>query len=119
MLQGYIPILMLICVSVVLAAVMLILGIVLPPRRQPTPEKLLPYESGFDAREDARSPFNIRYYLIAILFILFDIELVFLLPWAVALPALEPAAIWAMLIFLGILGLGLVYEWRRGALEWD
>ena len=119
MLQGYIPILMLLCVSVVLGLTMLVLGIALPPKRKPTPEKRLPYESGFDAREDARSPFNVRYYLIAILFILFDIELVFLLPWAVALPEIHPAAIWAMLVFLGVLAVGLLYEWRRGALEWD
>ncbi|MDR1529474.1 MAG: NADH-quinone oxidoreductase subunit A [Burkholderiales bacterium] len=118
MLQSYLPILLLICVGVVLGLIMLILGLKLP-NAKPNAEKSKPYESGFDAREDARSSFNIRYYLVAILFILFDIELVFLLPWAVALPEISPAAFWSMLMFLGILGLGLLYEWRRGALEWD
>ena len=117
--QGiYLPILLIILSGLLIGLSMIALNLLFAPRR-PDPEKELPYECGFDALEDARSPFSIRYYLVAILFILFDLELIFLLPWAVALPEIGTAGFLAMLLFLGLLGLGLVYEWRRKALEWD
>jgi NADH-quinone oxidoreductase subunit A len=117
--QGvYFPILLIILTGFIIGLSMIALNQLFAPRR-PSREKELPYECGFDALEDARSPFNIRYYLVAILFILFDIELIFLLPWAVALPEISAAGFVAMLLFLGLLGLGLAYEWRRKALEWD
>ncbi|MDR0770672.1 MAG: NADH-quinone oxidoreductase subunit A [Burkholderiales bacterium] len=117
--QGiYFPILLITLTGLIIGLSMLALSWLFSPLR-PNPEKQLPYECGFDALEDARSPFNIRYYLVAILFILFDIELIFLLPWAVALPEIGNTGFFAMLVFLGLLGLGLVYEWRRKALEWD
>jgi NADH-quinone oxidoreductase subunit A len=115
---NYLPIFLIILVGFLIGLSMIGLNRLLSPPRY-DPEKVLPYECGFDALEDARSPFNIRYYLVAILFILFDLELIFLLPWAVALPEIGAAGFVAMLIFLALLGLGLVYEWRRKALEWD
>ncbi|MCL2309445.1 MAG: NADH-quinone oxidoreductase subunit A [Proteobacteria bacterium] len=118
MLGNYFPILLIILVGFVIGLSMTGLNLLLAPRN-PDPEKALPYECGFDALEDARSPFNIRYYLVAILFILFDLELIFLLPWAVALQEIGVAGFVAMLFFLALLGLGLAYEWRRKALEWD
>jgi NADH-quinone oxidoreductase subunit A len=117
--QGiYFPIFLIVISGVLIGLSMIALNRLFAPLR-PGFEKELPYECGFDALEDARSPFNIRYYLVAILFILFDLELIFLLPWAVALPEISNAGFVAMLIFLALLGLGFVYEWRRKALEWD
>ncbi len=116
--ENYLPILLIILSGLLIGLSMIALNLIFAPSRS-DPEKDLPYECGFDALEDARSPFNIRYYLVAILFILFDLELIFLLPWAVALPQIGNAGFVAMLLFLAILGLGLVYEWRRKALEWD
>ncbi|MDR2016691.1 MAG: NADH-quinone oxidoreductase subunit A [Burkholderiales bacterium] len=117
--QGiYFPIFLIIISGLLIGLSMIAANRLLAPVR-PDFEKELPYECGFDALEDARSPFNTRYYLVAILFILFDLELIFLLPWAVALPEIGNAGFVAMLIFLALLGLGFVYEWRRNALEWD
>ncbi|MCL2871703.1 MAG: NADH-quinone oxidoreductase subunit A [Betaproteobacteria bacterium] len=118
MLGIYFPILLIIISGVLIGLSMIGLNLLFSPLRE-DPEKALPYECGFDATEDARSPFNIRYYLVAILFILFDLELIFLLPWAVALRDIGTAGFVAMLFFLALLGLGLAYEWRRKALEWD
>ncbi|MDR0247178.1 MAG: NADH-quinone oxidoreductase subunit A [Burkholderiales bacterium] len=118
MLENYFPIFLIILTGFLIGLSMIGANLLLSPLRHDV-EKALPYECGFDALEDARSPFNIRYYLIAILFILFDLELIFLLPWAVALPEIGAAGFVAMLLFLALLGLGLVYEWRRKALEWD
>jgi NADH-quinone oxidoreductase subunit A len=91
---------------------------VLSPYR-PDPDKLSPYECGFEAFEDARMKFDVRYYLVAILFILFDLEIAFLFPWAVVLPEIGFFGFVAMMIFLAILVVGFVYEWKKGALEWE
>jgi NADH-quinone oxidoreductase subunit A len=87
--------------------------------RRPDPEKLSAYECGFDAFGDARMKFDVRYYLVAILFIIFDLEVAFLFPWAVAFGKVGVFGFWSMVVFLGVLTVGFVYEWKKGALEWD
>jgi NADH-quinone oxidoreductase subunit A len=118
MLGEYLPILLFLIVSTGIGLSLLVLGTLLGPRR-PDGEKLSPYECGFEAFEDARMKFDVRYYLVAILFILFDLEIAFLFPWAIALKQIGPVGFWAMMIFLAILVVGFVYEWKKGALEWD
>jgi len=118
MLAEYFPILLFILVGLAVGVVPLALGKLLGPNR-PDPEKLSPYECGFAAFEDARMKFDVRYYLVAILFILFDLEIAFLFPWAVALNDIGAAGFIAMMVFLGILVVGFVYEWMKGALEWE
>jgi NADH-quinone oxidoreductase subunit A len=118
MLEQYFPILLFIVVGLGLGIVLLSLGTLLAPNR-PDPEKLSPYECGFEAFEDARMKFDVRYYLVAILFILFDLEIAFLVPWAVVLQDIGFEGFVAMLIFLLILVVGFVYEWKKGALEWE
>jgi NADH-quinone oxidoreductase subunit A len=85
----------------------------------PDPEKVSAYECGFNAFDDARMKFDIRYYLVSILFIIFDLEVAFLFPWAVAFKELGPFGFWSMIVFLAVLTIGFIYEWRKGALEWD
>ncbi|MBK9704829.1 MAG: NADH-quinone oxidoreductase subunit A [Betaproteobacteria bacterium] len=118
MLEQYFPILLFILVGLTLGGVLLSVGKLLSPSR-PNAEKLSPYECGFEAFEDARMKFDVRYYLVAILFILFDLEIAFLFPWAVVLPEIGFAGFVAMMIFLAILVVGFVYEWKKGALEWE
>ncbi len=118
MLEQYFPILVFIVVGLGLGLLLLSLGSVLAPSR-PDPEKLSPYECGFEAFEDARMKFDVRYYLVAILFILFDLEIAFLVPWAVVLPEIGFEGFVAMMIFLLVLVVGFVYEWKKGALEWE
>jgi len=118
MLEQYFPILLFIIVGVGIGLLLLGLGSFVAPSR-PDPEKLSPYECGFEAFEDARMKFDVRYYLIAILFILFDLEIAFLFPWAVVLPDIGIFGFWSMMIFLAILIIGFVYEWKKGALEWE
>ena len=118
MLAEYLPVLLFLTVSTGLAIVLLVAGSVLGPRR-PDGEKLSPYECGFEAFEDARMKFDVRYYLVAILFIIFDLEIAFLFPWALVFRELGLTAIVAMAIFLGILVVGFIYEWKKGALEWE
>ena len=118
MLEQYFPVLLFILFGVTVGAVLLTVGSLLAPNR-PDAEKLSPYECGFEAFEDARMKFDVRYYLVAILFILFDLEIAFLFPWAVALNDIGMAGFLAMLLFLGILVVGFAYEWAKGALEWD
>jgi len=118
MLEQYFPILLFIVVGIGLGLVLLTLGTLVAPDR-PDAEKLSPYECGFEAFEDARMKFDVRYYLVAILFILFDLEIAFLFPWAVDLPDIGIFGFWSMMIFLGILIIGFVYEWKKGALEWE
>ncbi|HJS38292.1 MAG TPA: NADH-quinone oxidoreductase subunit A [Burkholderiales bacterium] len=118
MLAEYFPILLFILVGLAIGAAPMLLGKLLGPNR-PDPEKLSPYECGFEAFEDARMKFDVRYYLVAILFILFDLEIAFLFPWAVALNDIGMAGFLAMMLFLGILVVGFVYEWAKGALEWE
>jgi NADH-quinone oxidoreductase subunit A len=118
MLENYFPILLFILVGLVLGGVLLGLGKLVSPDR-PDPQKLSPYECGFEAFEDARMKFDVRYYLVAILFILFDLEIAFLFPWAVVLPEIGFFGFAAMMVFLAILVVGFVYEWKKGALEWE
>ena len=118
MLEQYFPILLFIVVGLAVGVVPVILGSVLGPNR-PDSEKLSPYECGFEAFEDARMRFDVRYYLVAILFILFDLEIAFLFPWAVVLNEIGVFGLVSMLIFLAILVVGFIYEWKKGALEWE
>jgi NADH-quinone oxidoreductase subunit A len=118
MLSTYFPILVFIAIGVLIGLLPVALGIILGPRK-PNPAKNSPYECGFDAIEDARMPFDVRFYLVAILFIIFDLETAFLFPWAMILRHVGPTAFWAMMFFLGILIVGFIYEWRKGALEWE
>ncbi len=118
MLAGYLPILIFLAVAGALGLLLLVLGFVIAPRK-PDPEKLSAYECGFEAFEDSRMKFDVRYYLVAILFIVFDLEIAFLFPWAVALDSIGIVALAAMGVFLLVLVVGFVYEWKKGALEWD
>ena len=118
MLAEYYPILLFILVGLAVGVVPMVLGKLLGPNR-PDPEKLSPYECGFEAFEDARMKFDVRYYLVAILFILFDLEIAFLFPWAVVINDIGLPGFLAMMLFLGILVVGFVYEWMKGALEWE
>ena len=118
MLAEYLPILIFLAVAGGLGVVLMTLGFLFGPRR-PDPAKLSPYECGFEAFEDSRMKFDVRYYLVAILFIVFDLEIAFLFPWAVALDTIGAIGLFAMGIFLAILVVGFVYEWKKGALEWD
>jgi len=118
MLAEYFPILLFIAVAIAIGVAPMALGKLLGPSR-PDPEKLSPYECGFEAFEDARMKFDVRYYLVAILFILFDLEIAFLFPWAVVINDIGFAGFVAMMVFLGILTVGFVYEWMKGALEWE
>lgn len=122
MLENYFPILMFIVVGVGFGLLLVSLGGIfsrLLGTNRPDAEKLSPYECGFEAFEDARMKFDVRYYLIAILFILFDLEIAFLFPWAIVLQDIGGFGFWAMMIFLAILVVGFAYEWKKGALEWE
>ena len=118
MLANYFPVLLFVVIGLVMGVVMLTLGRVAGPSN-PSAAKLSPYECGFEAFEDARMKFDVRYYLVAILFIIFDLEIAFLIPWAVTLDSISGAAFAAMGIFLFILVIGFIYEWKKGALEWE
>mgnify|MGYP000940208308 CR=1 FL=1 len=118
MLSNYFPVLLFILVGLAVGFGPMLVGWILGPHR-PDAEKLSPFECGFEAFEDARMKFDVRYYLVAILFILFDLEIAFLFPWAVVLEELGAFGFWAMVVFLGILVVGFVYEWMKGALEWE
>ena len=122
MLENYFPILMFIFVGLAVGVVPVLAGGVLSRLvgvHRPDSEKLSPYECGFEAFEDARMKFDVRYYLVAILFILFDLEIAFLFPWAVVLQEIGFFGFMAMMMFLGILVVGFIYEWKKGALEWE
>jgi NADH-quinone oxidoreductase subunit A len=118
MLAEYLPILIFLAIAGTLGVLLLVLGFLLAPRK-PDAAKLSPYECGFEAFEDSRMKFDVRYYLVAILFIVFDLEIAFLFPWAVALDSIGIVALAAMGVFLLVLVVGFVYEWKKGALEWD
>ena len=118
MLAEYAPILIFLIIAGALGVVLLLLGMTLG-RGQKDPEKTSPYECGFEAFEDTRMRFDVRYYLVAILFIIFDLEIAFLFPWAVSLDAVGLFGLVSMGIFLAVLVVGFIYEWRKGALEWD
>ncbi|NDV11990.1 MULTISPECIES: NADH-quinone oxidoreductase subunit A [Crenobacter] len=118
MLQNYFPILMFVVIGLLVGVGPIVLGKLVAPNR-PDAEKLSPYECGFEAFEDTRMRFDVRYYLVAILFILFDLEIAFLFPWAVVLRDIGMFGFGAMLVFLAILTIGFIYEWKKGALEWE
>jgi len=122
MLTNYLPLLVFTGIGLVIGLAMIFLALGLGKllgHSRPDAEKQSPYECGFEAFEDARMKFDVRYYLVAILFIIFDLEIAFLFPWAVALDTIGMAGFWAMMIFLAVLVVGFIYEWRKGALEWD
>ena len=116
--QNYFPILIFVLMGIAFGVVPIVVGFVLGPQR-PDAEKLSPYECGFEAFEDSRMKFDVRYYLVAILFIIFDLEIAFLFPWAIVLDQIGLFGFVAMMIFLGILVIGFIYEWKKGALEWE
>jgi NADH-quinone oxidoreductase subunit A len=118
MLENYFPILVFLALGLILGGVAIVLGFALGPQR-PDPEKASPYECGFEAFEDSRMKFDVRYYLVAILFIIFDLEIAFLFPWAVALEEIGIFGLLSMALFLVILIVGFIYEWMNGALEWE
>ncbi len=122
MLHNYFPVLVFLSVAVIISMVLLALGLssdFLFPRNKNDAEKLSPYECGFEPFEDARMKFDVRYYLVAILFIIFDLEIAFLFPWAVSLDSIGLFGLLSMAVFLAVLVVGFIYEWKKGALEWD
>ena len=116
--QDYLPLVVFIGVCLGMGLALLIAPFIVA-YRQPDPEKLSAYECGFNSFDDARMKFDVRFYLVAILFIIFDLEVAFLFPWAVAFGDLGLFGFWSMMLFLGVLTIGFFYEWRKGALEWD
>jgi len=118
MLHEYLPILIFLIVGGGFGLVLIVMGFVFG-QHHPDPDKLAPYECGFEAFEDSRMKFDVRYYLVAILFIIFDLEIAFLFPWAVSLESIGGFGLIAMAIFLTVLIVGFIYEWKKGALEWD
>jgi len=118
MLENYLPILVFLIMGALFGLVPMLAGFVVAPNR-PDSEKLSPYECGFEAFEDSRMKFDVRYYLVAILFIIFDLEIAFLFPWAIVLDEVGMYGFMAMVIFLAVLVVGFIYEWKKGALEWE
>ena len=118
----YLPVVIFMGIALVIGIAFILASAILAPSR-PDAEKLSAYECGFNAFEDARLKFDVRFYLVSILFIIFDLEVAFLFPWAVSLTKLSAEtqvfAFWSMMLFLGVLTVGFIYEWRKGALEWD
>ena len=118
LLNQYLPIAVFFAIAVGLAIAMVSASLLLGNQR-PDDEKMTAYECGFDAFDDSRRQFDVRFYLVAILFIIFDLEVAFLFPWAVAFGKLGATGFWSMMVFLGVLTVGFAYEWKKGALEWD
>lgn len=118
LLGSYVPIAIFLALCLVIAAALLIAPF-LVAYRSPDPEKLSAYECGFNAFDDARMKFDIRFYLVSILFIIFDLEVAFLFPWSVSFTEIGWFGFWSMMVFLAVLTIGFIYEWRKGALEWD
>ena len=118
LLSSYLPIVLFIAVAAVVGLA-LIIAPFLVAYRSPDPEKLSAYECGFNSFDDARMKFDIRFYLVSILFIIFDLEVAFLFPWAVSLKNIGAFGFWSMIGFLGVLTIGFIYEWKKGALEWE
>jgi NADH-quinone oxidoreductase subunit A len=118
LLREYLPIIIFLGLAIAIGLVLLLAAFVLAIRR-PDPEKISAYECGFNAFDDARMKFDVRFYLVAILFIIFDLEIAFLFPWAAAFGSLSDVAFWSMLVFLAVLTIGFAYEWKKGALEWE
>jgi NADH-quinone oxidoreductase subunit A len=118
LLEAYFPILVFLAIAAVIALAMVVSSLVIA-RQKPYPEKLTAYECGFEAFDDARRRFDVRFYLVAILFIIFDLEVAFLFPWAVSLADIGVFGFLSMMGFLGVLTVGFIYEWNKGALEWE
>jgi len=118
LLASYLPILIFLGIAVAIAGIAVTASVIIVPQK-PDVEKNSAYECGFEAFADARHKFDVRFYLVAILFIIFDLEVAFLFPWAISLGQIGVFGFWSMMIFLGILTIGFVYEWRKGALEWE
>ena len=118
LLADYLPLIVFIGVSVFIALALLVAPF-LVAYNSPDPEKPSAYECGFNAFDDARMKFDVRYYLVSILFIIFDLEIAFLFPWAVAFKEIGVYGFWSMMVFLGVLTVGFIYEWKKGALEWE
>jgi NADH-quinone oxidoreductase subunit A len=114
----YLPVVIFLVIAAVLSVLFIVLSAVFAPKK-PDPEKLSAYECGFNAFDDARMKFDVRFYLVSILFIIFDLEVAFLFPWIFQVAAGNVVAFWSMMGFLGVLTVGFIYEWRRGALEWQ
>ena len=117
-LQEYLSILIFLFIALIMSVGFIILNFLFSPKK-PDPEKLSAYECGFEPFSDSRIEFDVRFYLVAILFIIFDLEIVFLFPWAISLGNIGTLGFWSMMIFLFILTIGFVYEWKKGALDWD
>src|SRR5215470_15098156 len=118
LLQDYLPLVVFVGIALAIGLVLLIAPFIVA-YKQPDAEKLSAYECGFNAFDDARMKFDVRFYLVAILFIIFDLEVTFLFPWAVAFGQLGWFGFWSMMVFLAVLTIGFIYEWKKGALEWD
>lgn len=118
LLREYLPIIIFLGLAVGLGVVLMLASFILAVRR-PEPEKISAYECGFNAFDDARMKFDVRFYLVAILFIIFDLEVAFLFPWAVSFKDIGLFGFWSMIVFLGVLTVGFAYEWKKGALEWE
>jgi NADH-quinone oxidoreductase subunit A len=118
LLRDYLPILIFLGIAIGLSLVIIVASMVLGPLN-PDSEKLSPYECGFEPFADARNKFDVRFYLVAILFIIFDLEVAFLFPWAVSLGKIGVFGFWSMVVFLAVLTVGFIYEWKKGALEWE
>ena len=118
LLAEYLPILIFLGIAVAIAGIAVGASVIIAPQR-PDSEKTSAYECGFEAFSDARHKFDVRFYLVAILFLIFDLEVAFLFPWAISLGKIGVFGFWSMMLFLGILTIGFIYEWRKGALEWE
>ena len=118
MLTEYLPIMIFLGLAIALGLILIIAAAIVAVRN-PDPEKVSAYECGFNAFDDARMKFDVRFYLVAILFIIFDLEVAFLFPWAVAFADVSMVGFWSMMVFLGVLTIGFAYEWKKGALEWE
>jgi NADH-quinone oxidoreductase subunit A len=118
LLLEYLPILIFIGIGGALGGALILVPVLIGPSK-PDPEKLSAYECGFNAFNDARMKFDVRFYLVSILFIIFDLEVAFLFPWAITLGKTGVFAFWSMVVFLGVLTVGFIYEWKKGALEWE
>ena len=118
LLREYLPILVFLAIAIGLGLLLLVSAAVLAVRN-PDPEKVSAYECGFNAFDDARMKFDVRFYLVSILFIIFDLEIAFLFPWAVAFKDVGEVGFWSMMVFLAVLTIGFAYEWKKGALEWE
>ncbi|GAB4263483.1 MAG: NADH-quinone oxidoreductase subunit A [Pararhodobacter sp.] len=118
LLREYLPIIVFLAIAIALGLVLMLSAMVIAVRN-PDPEKVSAYECGFNAFDDARMKFDVRFYLVSILFIIFDLEIAFLFPWAVAFGDMSMVAFWSMMAFLAVLTVGFAYEWKKGALEWE